>query len=133
WPHVVACVVKNISITPQVLEQIIQLQEKLAITFLRQRKKGAIGIYPLNALQFPITYTHDTSLTFTPLEMNAPLNAQQILEQHPTGQKYASTCEQWQSFPYFVDAKKQILSMPPIINAESTGRVTTNSKDLFVE
>ena len=36
-------------------------------------------------------------------------------------------------YPLFEDAKGDILSMPPIINSEKTGRVTAQTKDLFVE
>jgi len=36
-------------------------------------------------------------------------------------------------FPVFIDADKNILSMPPIINSQSTGRITEGTKEVFVE
>ena len=36
-------------------------------------------------------------------------------------------------YPIFVDAQNKILSMPPIINSEETGRITKKTKDIFIE
>ncbi|MEK6817612.1 MAG: hypothetical protein AABX80_02315, partial [Nanoarchaeota archaeon] len=36
-------------------------------------------------------------------------------------------------FPVFIDADKNILSMPPIINSQLTGKITEETKEVFVE
>jgi phenylalanyl-tRNA synthetase beta chain len=55
------------------------------------------------------------------------------LQKHPAGKAYAHLLEKEEKYPLFVDAKKQILSMPPIINSQETGQVTTKTNALFVE
>jgi phenylalanyl-tRNA synthetase beta chain len=36
-------------------------------------------------------------------------------------------------FPVFVDANDEVLSMPPIINSEKTGRIDEKTRDIFIE
>ena len=57
----------------------------------------------------------------------------QILQRHPTGRDYAHLLEGKSKFPIFVDADGNILSMPPIINSHATGKITENTKDVFIE
>jgi len=47
---------KNLNLNEARIKEIIQLQEKLHITYGRNRKKVAIGIYPLEKIKFPIRF-----------------------------------------------------------------------------
>ena len=134
-PFTACAIVKNIKFDDLKIKEIISLQEKLHITFGRNRKKAAIGIYPLDKISFPITFKADKpeKIIFTPLEAKKAMNALQILSQHPTGRDYAHLLEGKVKFPYFIDSKNEILSMPPIINSNLTGRVTNDTKDVFIE
>lgn len=38
-----------------------------------------------------------------------------------------------EKFPVFIDANGQILSMPPIINSHQTGKISEQTKDVFIE
>ena len=134
-PHIACAVVKNLSLTDATLKEIIRLQEKLALTLGRQRKKCGIGIYPMEKINFPIRYESRKPLDieFTPLGFTKSANAHQILQKHPIGKEYAHLLDGADRFPIFIDAKKQILSMPPIINSQNTGHVTAQTKDVFIE
>jgi len=134
-PFTTCAIVKNIEFDDYKIKQIIQLQEKLHVTFGRQRKKLAIGIYPLEQIKLPISYKalKPNEIKFQPLESEIPMTGLQILSQHPTGRDYAHLLEGKDMFPVFIDANNEILSMPPIINSHKTGRVTENTKELFVE
>jgi len=57
----------------------------------------------------------------------------EVLEKHPTGKQYAHLLAGKQKFPVFIDAEEKILSMPPIINSRTAGRVTEKTKEVFVE
>ena len=46
---------------------------------------------------------------------------------------YAYLLEGKKKYPVFIDSAGKILSMPPIINSEETGRVTEKTKDVFIE
>ncbi|RME53092.1 phenylalanine--tRNA ligase subunit beta [Candidatus Woesearchaeota archaeon] len=135
WPFAVAAVVKGIRFTDERLRSIIQSQEKLCTTLLRGRKKGGIGIYPLEKISFPVTFTSRPleDIVFRPLDVQRPMNGKEILSRHPTGRKYGFILEGEERFPVFVDAEGVVMSMPPIINSEDVGRVSAKTRDVFVE
>ena len=45
-PYTACAIVKNIKFDNEKIKEVIQIQEKLHITYGRNRKKTAIGIYP---------------------------------------------------------------------------------------
>lgn len=132
-PYAVAAVVKNIKLDDPTIESLMQLQEKIHTTHGRNRKKVSVGVYDLSAIKFPLTYTtKPKSFKFTPLEMDKELTLLQILQRHPKGRDYAHLLENFNEFPIWIDAKKQVLSMPPIINSEET-KVKPSTKNLFID
>lgn len=133
--HTRCVVVKDLVLNENSLQELISLQEKLHATLARGRTRGAIGVYPLDKINFPITFTADqpSNISFTPLGADEEMSAQQIITEHETGKAYAHLLTDKKLFPYFVDAQKNILSLPPLINSELTGRVTTQTTDLFIE
>jgi len=134
-PFTVCAVVKNLKFDDEKIREIIQIQEKLHITLCRKRKKGAIGIYPMEAIKFPIMFTakKPRDIKFRPLEFPREITGLQILSQHPAGREYAYLLEGKDLFPIFVDANKEILSMPPIINSHKTGKVNEKTTEVFIE
>ncbi len=135
WPYVACAVVKGVIFDDKRIKEIIQLQEKLGTTFLRNRKKGGIGIYPLKNIKFPVRYTCEfpEKIKFKPLNFSKQINAYEILETHPAGKEYGKIMLSWKKFPVFLDAENKIMSMPPIINSEDMGRVVESTRDVFVE
>lgn len=134
-PYTVCAIIKSLSLDDDKIKEIIDMQEKLHITLGRNREKVAIGIYPLDKINFPVTYTAKSpaSIKFRPLESQKVLNAMQILEKNPVGKKYSHLLKGKKKYPVFIDSGGNILSMPPIINSEDIGRVTTSTKDVFIE
>src|SRR3989338_5599976 len=55
-PYTACAVVKNIIFNDERIKEIMQMQEKLATTHGRKRKKSCYGLYPLQKINFPITY-----------------------------------------------------------------------------
>ena len=134
-PYTSCVVVKNLKLNEEKLENIIAIQEKLHVTYGRNRKRCAIGIYPLEDIKFPITYTAEKpeEIKFVPLGETKKLTGKQILEQHKTGKEYSHLLKEKTKYPIFIDSNKEILSMPPIINSEKTGKVNTKTKEVFIE
>lgn len=134
-PYTACCVVKNINFDTNKVKEVIQIQEKLHITFGRNRKKVAIGIYPLDKIKMPIKFIakKPSEIKFIPLDSNKIMNGDDILKKHPTGKEYKHLLEGKEKFPIFIDSDNNILSMPPIINSEIVGRVNENTKDVFIE
>jgi len=134
-PYTACAIVKGLSFDDTKIKEIIDIQEKLHATFGRNRKKMAIGVYPLEKITLPIKYEakKPQDIKFIPLEMNEEMNALQILQRHPTGREYAYLLEGKELFPVFMDANNKVLSMPPIINSNETGKITDKTKDVFIE
>ncbi len=134
-PFTVCAVVKGLKLDDARIRDIIQVQEKLHVTYCRNRKKAALGIYPLDKIQFPVRYLAQKpdEIVFVPLESSREMNGRQLLAQHPTGRAFAHLLEGRDKFPVFRDARGLVLSVPPIVNSQSTGRVTEQTRDVFIE
>ena len=134
-PYTACAIVKNLKLSDEKIKDIIQIQEKLHITFGRKRKKLAIGIYPYEKIKPPITYFagDPNKIKFKPLEFDKEIVASKILSLHPAGREYAYLLEGLDKFPFFKDSRNQILSMPPIINSHETGKITEKTTAVFIE
>ncbi len=134
-PYTACAIVKGLKLDDNRIKEIIDLQEKLHSTVGRKRKKLAIGIYPLDKIKLPITFKalEPDKIKFTPLESPHEMSGLQILQRHPAGRDYAHLLAGKYKFPIFIDADKNILSMPPIINSQLTGKINEKTKDVFIE
>jgi phenylalanyl-tRNA synthetase beta chain len=134
-PYTVCAIVKELKLDDDKIRELIEIQEKLHLTMGRKRKKVAIGIYPLEKIKLPINFKalEPDQIKFIPLESDKEMSGLQILQKHPTGKEYSHLLAGKSKFPVFVDAENKILSMPPIINSQSTGKVTEETKEVFIE
>ncbi|MEM3116495.1 MAG: phenylalanine--tRNA ligase subunit beta, partial [Candidatus Pacearchaeota archaeon] len=134
-PFTACSIIKDLDLNNERIREIIEMQEKLHLTIGRKRKKLAIGIYPLEKIKLPITFLaiEPDKIKFIPLEMDKELSGLEILQKHPAGKEYSHLLAGKAKFPIFVDSTNQILSMPPIINSQTTGKITTKTKDVFIE
>jgi phenylalanyl-tRNA synthetase beta chain len=134
-PYTACAIVKKLKLDDEKIKEIIDMQEKLHSTIGRNRKKAAIGIYPLEKITLPITYEAKKpgDIKFRPLESEKEMTGLQILQQHPTGREYAKLLESCSTYPIFKDAKGNILSMPPIINSHETGKISEQTSEVFIE
>ncbi len=134
-PFTTCAIIKGLKLDDYKIKEIIELQEKLHSTVGRKRKKVAIGIYPLEKIKLPITYKalEPDKIKFKPLESPREMSGLQILQKHPTGKEYAHLLSGKANFPIFIDSDQNILSMPPIINSELTGKINEKTKDVFIE
>ncbi len=134
-PFTSCAVVKGMKFDDDAINEVIELQEKLHGSFGRNRKKIAIGIYPMEAIKMPIKFSarKPEEIKFQPLEFPREINARQILSQHPKGRDYADLLKDCEVFPVFEDANGEVLSLPPIINSEKTGKVSYDTTDVFIE
>jgi phenylalanyl-tRNA synthetase beta chain len=134
-PYTACAIVRNLHFDDEKIKEVIDMQEKLHITYGRNRKKIAIGIYPFEKIKTPIRFLakRPEEIVFQPLEFSKKISALQILGQHPAGKEYGHLLEGKNKFPIFVDANNEILSMPPIINSHNIGKVNEKTKDVFIE
>jgi len=134
-PYTACAIVKNVKFTDEKIREIMQIQEKLAMTHGRNRIKSAYGVYPAKAIHFPVTYIakDPTKIRFQPLGFEKPILASKVEELHPKGREYKHIAENWKKYPFFIDAKENILCMLPYTNSHDTGKVELDTTEVFIE
>ncbi|KEQ56829.1 Phenylalanine--tRNA ligase beta subunit protein [Marine Group I thaumarchaeote SCGC RSA3] len=132
-PYVTGIVAKNGKIDDKTIKQLMAMQEDLHFGIGRKRKKSSIGIHDLDKIQFPLVYTtSDRKHKFIPLNSEKELSINEILETTEVGRDYGGLLANFTKMPLILDANKETVSFPPIINAAVT-TVTTKTRNLFVE
>ena len=134
-PYTAVALVKGLNFNDEKIKEVVQLQEKLHVTYGKNRQRCAIGIYPFENIKTPIRFKamKPEEIVFKPLDSNKEMNGYEILDNHPKGKEYGYLLKKYKNYPVFIDSDNRILSLTPIINSEYTGRVTSSTKDVFVE
>lgn len=134
-PFIAAFAAKGPPLTDEGLRDLIQTQEKLCWNYGRKRRSIAMGVYRSQQLQWPLTYTAKDPRTtrFVPLGLEEELSLAEILEKHPKGREYGHIVKGFPLYPFLQDAKGEVLSFPPIINAARLGAVEVGDDEILVE
>ena len=134
-PYIAAFIARGKKVDDNSIKMMIDLQEKFCESYGRRRKKVAIGVYNYKKIIFPIHYkaTDPESIKFTPLEFKKEMTQAEILEEHPKGKEYAWILEGLDKYPILLDNKNNVLSFPPIINSDYSGKIEIGDEDLFFE
>jgi phenylalanyl-tRNA synthetase beta chain len=142
-PYVTGAVVRDVNLTEDALDSLIQLQEKLHATMGRKRAKAAIGIHDLTMVKGQsydddeggpsITYkgVDPEGDSFVPLEADDEMTLAEVLERHETGTKFADLLDGFEQYPAIYD-QLGLFSFPPVINGRRT-EVEPESRDLLIE
>jgi len=136
-PYLVCGVVKNLRLDSRAIESLMLLQKQLHRGLGRNRKNVSVGVHDLTRLNPPFRYfaTADPSFSFIPLDYGEDISIMEILEKHPKGIEYRHILESSEGsnkYPLILDSVGNVLSFPPIINAELT-RVTESTDTIFLE
>ncbi len=134
-PYITAFVAKGKKLDDYLLKQLVQMQEKFCESYGRRRQKTSIGLYSYKRIKFPVHYkaVAPESAKFVPLDSDKVMNLNEILLKHPKGQQYGWILANSQKYPLLVDDGGQILSFPPIINSNYTGKLEVGDGELFFE
>ncbi|MDO8642932.1 MAG: phenylalanine--tRNA ligase subunit beta [Candidatus Woesearchaeota archaeon] len=134
-PYTACAIVKKLSFNDERIREIMQVQEKLATTHGRNRKKSAYGLYPLNTINFPIQYIAKDphEVMFQPLGFPKKIPASDVEELHPKGKEYKHIAQGWKKYPFFIDNKNNVLSMLPYTNSNDTGKIDETTTEVFIE
>ena len=132
-PIILFFVAKKKKVNNFILNQLISMQEDLHNGIARGRKKAAIGIHDLNAIEFPLIYnTRAQHTSFIPLDQTRPFKFKEILSDLEVGKKYSSLLKNMHQYPTIADRNNQILAFPPIINSNNT-KINDKSNNLLIE
>ncbi len=134
-PYIVGFAVEGLTVDQEMLDALIQSQEKLCHNFGRKRKSIAMGIYRNDLINYPITYkaVDPDKTRFTALALDKELSLREILEEHPKGQEFGHIIKDFNKYPFLVDSNNDVLSFPPVINSSKIGAVEVGDKSLFIE
>ncbi len=133
-PAFSTAVVKGLKVDDELIKELMEFQEKLHQTIGRNRRKVSIGIHDLDKVTPPIIYTakKPENIRFIPLGENVEMNALEVVQKIEKGRTYGYIISSFEKWPVLLDAKGNVLSMPPIINSELT-RVTEETRNLFID
>lgn len=133
-PYILCAVVLGVKISDDMLRSLMEMQEKLHLTIGRKRSKVAIGIHDLDKVDPPFVYkaVPPKEISFVPLAKTEKWDLDEILKKHEKGKDYANLLKGKKTYPIILDAKKDVLSFPPIINGALT-TVTTDTENLFID
>jgi phenylalanyl-tRNA synthetase beta chain len=134
-PYICCSIIKGIPSDDEVIKEYMHLQDALTSTHGRNRRKASIGLYVYDELEFPVIYGPQTpsKIKFVPLGYGYEMDGPEILEDHEKGREFGAIIEHYKKWPLLYDSKGQVLSLPPIINSNDLGRMTTETRNLFVE
>ncbi len=133
-PFVTIALVKNVTMSSELIISLMGLQEKLHIGLGRNRKKVAIGVHNAEPVTPPFIYkaVDPDSIAFIPLAKDEPMTLREILKKHEKGVDYAYLLEGFDRYPLIVDVQNNVLSFPPIINGRLT-EVTPHTTEIFID
>lgn len=133
-PFIATALIKNVTITDNLIKSLMELQEKLHMGLGRNRKKVAIGVHNFEAVEPPFTYkaVDPETVQFIPLAKTDSMTMNEILEKHEKGKAFAHLLKDYDKHPIILDKNNNVLSYPPIINGILT-EVTPFTKDLFLD
>ncbi len=134
-PFIACAIVKGVRPSEEALKSWIGLQDKMDQTYGRKRKKASIGLYQADLVKSPLKYTcaKPSEASFAPLGSEEKMTLSEIVEKHPKGLEYGPIISGFKEWPLLVDGEDKILSLPPVINSNDMGRITTGTKNILVE
>lgn len=131
-PFVACALATNVKLDNDLVKYLMNLQEVLATTIGRKRKKVAIGLHDYGKIKGQIVYREALPQEeFVPLGYETKMSLKQILEKTEKGKEFYSILAKAKKYPVFSD-EKGIFSFPPILNSERT-RITKKTTSIFID
>jgi phenylalanyl-tRNA synthetase beta chain len=98
-PYIAGALVKKLEFTDEFVRQIMQLQEKLHLTYCRNRTKVSVGIHDAETVTHNLSYAgvSPEKIRFTPLDEEKEMNGNEILEYTPKGRDSGWIINKWNS------------------------------------
>ena len=125
--------VLNIKRHEDLVDELIQFQEKIHTTYGRNRKKIAIGIHDADKIDsYSCRYMLvDLNTEFIPLDIGRPMSIKEVLKSTPQGVKYGDLSLYDGKHPAII-CEDEIISLPPVINSDIT-RIDYSTKNILID
>jgi phenylalanyl-tRNA synthetase beta chain len=132
-PFIACMTAAGLNMDDEDVRQLISLQEDLHNGLGRRRRRVAIGLHDMSAVEPPVAYSaKQRSFRFKPLDGSKEMTLAEILADTDQGKTYGRIFEGESLLPVITDAKGTVLSFPPIINGHAT-KVSTKTRSMFID
>lgn len=134
-PYIAVATVHDLNIDPEMLEELIQFQEKLHATYGRKRRRIAIGLHDLDKLPSKTLYYKEVDVdetSFIPLNEYREYTAREVLEKLKQGIEYGHISLREKKYHPMLYAGDKVIAMPPVINADIT-RIEPGTRSLLID
>lgn len=136
-PYFSCAVLRGIKFTKERYESFIALQDRLHQNLARQRTLVSIGTHDLDTIEPPFSYEAlpPEEIVFAPLNQTQKMDAREMMELYEKDKhlsRYLHIIRDSPVYPIIYDAKRRVLSMPPIINSDHS-KITLQTKDVFID
>lgn len=121
-PYIAVAAVRDVELDGERLEELIEFQERLHITFGRDRRKVAVGLHALEKVRSGrLTYMEVDvdSAEMIPLGSDRAVKVRDVLKHTKQGVRYGAIAINGNLHPAIL-ANGDIISLPPVINSELT-------------
>ncbi|EJU06393.1 phenylalanyl-tRNA synthetase subunit beta [Dacryopinax primogenitus] len=136
-PFFAGAVLRNLHFTQRSYDSFIDLQDKLHQNICRRRSLVAIGTHDLDTIVAPFSYEAlpQNEIKFVPLNKSQAYTCEELMELYKSDKhlsRYLHITKDLPVHPIIYDTKRQVLSMPPIINSEHS-KITLNTRNVFID
>ncbi len=134
-PYIGCAVIKDVQLSDTIIREAMHLQDKLDLTYGRNRRRTSIGLYNFDLISLPLNYgvAKPDEISFVPLDFTEKLTLRQILDKHPKGLEYGHIISRHAAWPLLFDSKGKVLSLPPVINSNDLGKITGDTRNVLIE
>jgi phenylalanyl-tRNA synthetase beta chain len=134
-PYIGCSIIKGLKLSDRMIRGFMHMQDKLDQTYGRNRRRTSIGLYNLDLIELPLSYTvaKPDDVSFVPLGFTEKMTLKQMLKQHPKGLEYGHIVDKHPVYPILLDSEKTPLSFPPIINSNDLGKISEDTTNVLVE
>lgn len=117
------------------LDEAVRYQELLHATVGGQRAWASLGIYPVEGVRPPVTYSLEPieDVSFVPLDGDAAVGASAFFTSHPMAVQFGALGRSGDRCLTLRDAGGQVLSLPPVLNARPAGEAKPGASALLLE
>lgn len=133
-PYIAIAAVKNIELDEDLLKDLIEFQERLHVSFGRNRRKVAIGLHDLDKLPSNIIFYRDIDIDKTymiPLHSYRRMSIREVLKSTEQGIMYGSIAINNNNHPAII-SRDEVVSLPPVINSDIT-RLEPSTKNILID
>jgi phenylalanyl-tRNA synthetase beta chain len=133
-PFIVMSIVRDLRLSDEAIRQMIQLQEKLHLTYGRDRRKLAIGFYDVDKVKPPITYRLEKldNIKYRPLGSDRELSGPEVIEGTDKGRAYGKYAVYDGKAPVLVDSEGRVLVLIPVLGSEDF-KVTEETRNVLID